>query len=83
MIEPAEPDMIYVPVYNPATVYGTWPDRDYPPVYIPPPPQFVGAGFVLGAGIGFSVGYGVVASAVGLGPSRLEPAPGGDRQQPL
>ncbi|HEX5321065.1 MAG TPA: DUF3300 domain-containing protein, partial [Stellaceae bacterium] len=67
IIEPAAPDTIYVPVYNPAVVYGTWPDREYPPVYVPPPPEFVGAGFNLGPGIGFSVGFGVVAPLWGWG----------------
>ena len=40
VIEPANPGTIYVPVYNPAVVYGTWRDRDYPPVYLPPPRGF-------------------------------------------
>ncbi len=65
VIEPADPDMIYVPVYNPAEVYGDWPDRDQPPVYIPPPPGlYAGA---LGAGIGFSVGFGVARPLWGWG----------------
>jgi len=32
MIEPANPDVVYVPAYNPC-VYGAWPDADYPPFY--------------------------------------------------
>ena len=24
-IEPAQPDKVYVPAYNPSVVYGTWP----------------------------------------------------------
>ena len=32
-IEPSEPDMLYVPYYDPAVVYGTWPYADYPPYY--------------------------------------------------
>ncbi len=67
LIEPADPAMMYVPVYNPAEVYGTWPDQDYPPVYVPPPPQFVGPGFVLGAGIGFGIGVGIVRPLWGWG----------------
>jgi hypothetical protein len=31
--------MIYVPVYNPAEIYGRWPDHDYLPVFVPPPPN--------------------------------------------
>ena len=59
IIEPAHPDEIYVPVYNPAEVYGDWPDANAPPVYIPPPPNFYNG--PVGAGIGFSIGFGVVA----------------------
>ena len=65
IIEPTDPNMIYVPVYNPAEVYGTWPDSDAPPVYIPPPRGFYNG--ALGAGIGFSVGLGVVAPLWGWG----------------
>ena len=65
IIEPADPNMIYVPVYNPAEVYGTWLDSDAPPVYIPPPRGFYDG--ALGAGIGFSVGFGVVAPLWGWG----------------
>jgi hypothetical protein len=54
------PDEIYVPVYNPAVVYGSyWPAPDYPPVYVPPPPDFVSATII--PGIELSVGYAVVA----------------------
>ncbi|MGH7093487.1 MAG: DUF3300 domain-containing protein, partial [Stellaceae bacterium] len=67
VIEPANPNIIYVPVYNPAEMYGPWQDTDYPPVYLPPPPQFVAPGFVLGVGLGFSVGFGVVPPLWGWG----------------
>jgi hypothetical protein len=36
-IEPTNPQVVYVPSYNPSTVYGTWPNSAYPPVYLPPP----------------------------------------------
>jgi len=54
-IEPADPQVVYVPSYNPATVYGTWPNTAYPPVYLPPPPgqQFTSS-FV--KGFGYSLG---------------------------
>jgi hypothetical protein len=65
IIEPVSPDEVYVPVYNPADVYGSWPDNDYPPVYLPPPPGFYEG--ALGAGIGFSVGFGIVAPLWGWG----------------
>src|SRR3984957_286820 len=67
VIEPTNPDTIYVPVYNPAVVYGTWRDRDYPPVYLPPPRGFVEREVGPAAGIGFSVGFGVVAPLWGWG----------------
>ena len=38
MIEPANPQTVYVPTYNPSYVYGNWPYPDYPPTYFPPPP---------------------------------------------
>ena len=59
VIVPAEADRIYVPVYNPVIVYGAWPDREYPPVFIPAPARFVGE--TIEPGIELSVGYGVVA----------------------
>ncbi|MGT8858840.1 DUF3300 domain-containing protein [Enterobacter sp. 186315] len=54
-IESADPQVIYVPTYNPNTVYGTWPNTAYPPTYLPPSPgqQFTNS-FV--NGLGFSLG---------------------------
>ena len=37
----AEPDRVFVPVYNPTVVYGQWPDREYPPIYVMPPQNFL------------------------------------------
>ena len=49
IIEPAQPSQVYVPVYQPSVVYGTWPYPAYPPVYWPPPPYYYpGAAFVGG-----------------------------------
>lgn len=61
-IAPANPGVVYVPVYNPAVVYGAWLYPAYPPVYFAPRPGFVlaGAGFGLDVGIGYSFGFGVV-----------------------
>jgi len=61
-IAPANPRVVYVPVYNPAVVYGAWAYPAYPPVYFAPRPGFVlaGAGFGLDVGIGYSFGFGVV-----------------------
>jgi len=51
-VEPANAEVIYVPVYNPTLVYGVWPWPEYPPFYFWPWP-----GFVMGFGIGFPVVY--------------------------
>ncbi len=58
VIEPADPEVVYVPVYDPLVVYGNWwwPGRPY---FFAPPPGFY-LGGALGIGIGFSVGFGVV-----------------------
>ncbi|MBV8776615.1 MAG: DUF3300 domain-containing protein [Alphaproteobacteria bacterium] len=65
IIEPADAAMVYVPVYNPAVVYGHWPDADAPPVYLPPPPNFYRG--EIGPEIGYSVGFGVVGGLWGWG----------------
>lgn len=57
VIEPANPETVYVPTYNPNTVYGTWPYADYPPTYFPPRPSW-GYGVFAGA-LGFGIGYAV------------------------
>jgi hypothetical protein len=51
VIEPVDTDAIYVPYYDPAVVYGTWPYADYPPYYFAAP-AYIGAGLVA-AGIVF------------------------------
>ena len=37
-IEPASPDVVYVPYYEPAVVYGTWPYPALPGLRFPPAP---------------------------------------------
>ncbi|ALR75471.1 DUF3300 domain-containing protein [[Enterobacter] lignolyticus] len=54
-IESADPNVVYVPTYNPSTVYGTWPSTAYPPVYLPPPPGEQFASSFMN-GLGFSLG---------------------------
>ena len=50
-IEPANPQVVYVPVYNPTVVYGAWPYPAYPPYYYYPP------GYVAGTAMfSFAVG---------------------------
>src|SRR5690348_5408782 len=39
-IEPANPNVVYPPVYDPTVVYGAWPYPDAPPYYFPPPADF-------------------------------------------
>ncbi|ENC3162371.1 DUF3300 domain-containing protein [Escherichia albertii] len=54
-IEPANPDVVYIPNYNPTVVYGSWGNTAYPPVYLPPP---AGEPFVdsFVRGFGYSMG---------------------------
>lgn len=62
VVEPVDPNVIYVPAYNPAVVYGAWPYPAYPPYYFPPPPSYY-AGAAIATGIAFSVGFAVGAWA--------------------
>jgi hypothetical protein len=57
VIESAEPNTIYVPYYDPATVYGAWPYEAYPPYYFGYPP-YIGAG-VIAAGLAFGAGWAI------------------------
>jgi hypothetical protein len=59
VIEQANPQVVYVPSYNPVVVYGP-PVYPYPPIVYPP----VGA-YVAGAAIGFGVGIAVGAAMNG------------------
>jgi hypothetical protein len=56
IIEPAKPEVVYVPTYNPTVVYGTWwypypPYTMYPPAYVYPPGVAFATGVVVGAAI--------------------------------
>ena len=58
VIEPANPQVVYVPTYQPTVVYGAWPYPAYPPYY----PTYwapVGAAFASG----FMWGVGIAAGA--------------------
>ncbi len=57
IIESPKPETVYVPTYNPATVYGTW-WYSYPPPYYYYPP-----GYAYGAGVAFATGV-VVGAAI-------------------
>jgi hypothetical protein len=63
VIESADPNLIYVPVYNPDEVYGEWPYEDYPPYGYYPEDYYdddewypAGSGFALGAAWGYARG---------------------------
>jgi hypothetical protein len=62
VIEPANPETIYVPYYNPAWAYGPWPYPAYPPPYYPPPPNY---GAALMTGMMFGVGMAAGAAMFG------------------
>ena len=63
-IEPANPQVVYVPAYNPTVVYGTWAYPAYPPYYYPPPPAYY-PGAALASGIAFGIGVAAVGSLWG------------------
>src|SRR4029079_1277448 len=64
VIQPTQPDVVYVPSYNPATVYGTWPYPSYPPYYAPPPPGYY-FGTALATGFAFAAGAAIVGGLWG------------------
>jgi Protein of unknown function (DUF3300) len=56
IIQSPQPQVVYVPTYNPYTVYGTWwypypPYYMYPPAYVYPPGLAFATGIVVGAAI--------------------------------
>jgi len=60
VIEPANPQVVYVPTYNPTVVYGAWAYPSYPPYYYYPPGYVAGAAvfsFAAGVAIGAAWGY--------------------------
>src|SRR5215472_13027133 len=54
VIEQANPQVVYVPSYNPTVVYGP-PVYPYPPVYYPPPGYYA-AGMAISFGVGVAMG---------------------------
>ena len=55
VIQPANPQVVYVPSYNPSVVYGGWPYPAYPP-YAYYPPGYVAGTALLSFGLGMAVG---------------------------
>jgi hypothetical protein len=61
-IEPAQPDVVYEPDYDPSVIYGSWWYPAFPPFFfLPPPGAVIGfhgvMGFGRGVGVGRSWGY--------------------------
>jgi len=59
VIQPANPQVIYVPTYSPTVVYGVWAYPAYPPYYYypPPPPSYPAYSFAVGVAVGAAWGY--------------------------
>lgn len=58
LIQSPQPQVVYVPSYNPTVVYGAWPYPAYPPVYLPPPPGYY-VGQAIATGIAWGVGLSI------------------------
>jgi hypothetical protein len=61
VIQPANPQVVYVPTYNPTVVYGAWPYPAYPPYPVYPP------GYVATGVLSFAAGVAVGAAWGGWG----------------
>jgi hypothetical protein len=82
-IEPANPNVVYVPTYQPTQVYGGWPYPATPPVYFPPSPYFYPRGYVFGPGIGFATGYRRHGGTLGVGELWMARRESHDQRQPF
>jgi uncharacterized membrane protein YgcG len=55
-IEPADPEVVYVPTYDPSIVYGAWAYPAYPPYYwYPPGYHYPGGAFLAGIIVGWAL----------------------------
>lgn len=75
VVESPKPDVVYVPTYNPAVVYGTWwyptpPYAVYPPAYVYPPGLAFATGVVVGAAIWGACSWGWGRSNVDINVNR-------------
>src|SRR6187399_2743574 len=66
VIQQANPQVIYVPAYNPVVVYGP-PIYPYPPIYYPPMGYYA-AGVAIGFGVGIAMGAFWGGGGWGYGP---------------
>ena len=57
-IEPANPQVVYVPTYNPTVVYGAWPYPAYPPTPWYPPGYVATSMFSFAAGVAVGAAWG-------------------------
>jgi hypothetical protein len=76
-IEPTNPEVVYVPTYNPTVVYGSWPYPAYPPYYYYPPGYTAGAaffGFAAGAFVGAAPTSMLIATTTSTAPTSRAPA---------
>ncbi|MFJ1338299.1 DUF3300 domain-containing protein [Pseudomonas caricapapayae] len=64
VIQPTNPQVVYVPSYNPSVVYGSWPYPSSPPAYYPPSPGYA-IGTALATGLAFGAGVAIVNSLWG------------------
>jgi hypothetical protein len=68
IVEPANPQVVYVPTYNPTVVYGPWWYPAYPPYYYYPPGYVAGAGlFYFGMGVAIGAAWGYAWGGCGWG----------------
>jgi hypothetical protein len=58
VIEPANPQVVYVPAYNPTVVYGAWPYPAYPPYPVYPYGYAATAAFSFAAGVAIGAAWG-------------------------
>ncbi len=61
-VEPANPQVVYVPTYNPTVVYGAWWYPSYPPYY---PPYWAAPGTAFVRGVAWGVGIAAGAALWG------------------
>src|SRR5512135_1311000 len=58
IIQPSDPQVVYVPQYNPSVVYGAWPYPAYPPYPVYPPGYVATAAFSFAAGVAVGAAWG-------------------------
>jgi hypothetical protein len=61
VIEPAQPQVVYVPSYNPTVVYGAWwwpLYPPFPPFFLPPPGAVMYGAMAFGAGVAMGAAWG-------------------------